>query len=471
MKNSARTFIHEHFFLAFVPVVILATVGLWLIYESTAIRIQIHLEDQVLLTQTHARTVSAVLRSEGIEIDPEDHIHPSPDAKLVDGDRISVTKSHPVIIQTEDQIFQTRSVGKNPADILHQAGILIVPGDRVWVDGLPAADPTVKLLNNPSRILLREADQFEITHSGSTFAARSAAPTAAEGLWENGFEIYEGDEMQPSPATPLRKYRKVEIRRSQPIEVVQKDKSIRSRVVADQVGNALSKIGLPAIGLDYSLPELTAPLSGGGSITLVRVAEKVIIEQEPLPFSTEYRPLEDLELDNLQLVERGQYGIRANRLRIRIQDGEEIDRITEGEWVAQEATPEIMGYGSKIVVRSTATDSGSIDYWRAIEMYATSYSPSRAGVAPDHPWFGITASGKPLTKGLVAIDRRYIPFGTRLYIPGYGFAEAADTGGGIKGRWIDLGYDDDNWVSWHQYVTVYFLTPVPDPSNIVYVIP
>jgi len=58
-----------------------------------------------------------------------------------------------------------------------------------------------------------------------------------------------------------------------------------------------------------------------------------------------------------------------------------------------------------------------------------------------------------------------------MYVPGYGFAVAADTGGGVKGRWIDLGYDDDNYVGWHQNVTIYFLTPVPPESSIVWVFP
>jgi 3D (Asp-Asp-Asp) domain-containing protein len=104
-------------------------------------------------------------------------------------------------------------------------------------------------------------------------------------------------------------------------------------------------------------------------------------------------------------------------------------------------------------------------------MWATSYSPSRAGVSPDAPNFGITASGQTLRKGLVAIDRSLIAFGTRMYVPGYGFAEAADTGGGVRGRWIDLGYEDDEYIPWASYVTVYFLTPVPPANNIVWIFP
>jgi 3D (Asp-Asp-Asp) domain-containing protein/peptidoglycan hydrolase CwlO-like protein len=53
---------------------------------------------------------------------------------------------------------------------------------------------------------------------------------------------------------------------------------------------------------------------------------------------------------------------------------------------------------------------------------------------------GTTASGLPTGPGIVAVDPTVIPLGTRLYIPGYGKGVAADVGGGIKGRIIDLWY-------------------------------
>lgn len=51
---------------------------------------------------------------------------------------------------------------------------------------------------------------------------------------------------------------------------------------------------------------------------------------------------------------------------------------------------------------------------------------------------GNTASGLPVGKGVIAVDPLVIPLGTRVFVPGYGAAVAADTGTAIKGNIIDL---------------------------------
>ena len=51
---------------------------------------------------------------------------------------------------------------------------------------------------------------------------------------------------------------------------------------------------------------------------------------------------------------------------------------------------------------------------------------------------GRTASGLQVRRGVVAVDPTLIPLGTRLFVPGYGNAVAADVGVAIKGRIIDL---------------------------------
>ena len=66
---------------------------------------------------------------------------------------------------------------------------------------------------------------------------------------------------------------------------------------------------------------------------------------------------------------------------------------------------------------------------RTITVSSTGYSLS-----------GRTATGLPVGWGVVAVDPSVIPLGSRLTIPGYGDAVAADTGGAVRGDMIDLWF-------------------------------
>jgi 3D (Asp-Asp-Asp) domain-containing protein len=60
---------------------------------------------------------------------------------------------------------------------------------------------------------------------------------------------------------------------------------------------------------------------------------------------------------------------------------------------------------------------------------------------------------------------------TELFVPGYGLGVAGDTGGGVRQYHIDLGFDDDNYESWHTWVDVYLLEPLPPEGSIPWILP
>jgi 3D (Asp-Asp-Asp) domain-containing protein len=114
-------------------------------------------------------------------------------------------------------------------------------------------------------------------------------------------------------------------------------------------------------------------------------------------------------------------------------------------------------------------DGATIQYWRKLTAYATSYSPCT--IYTDHCSYN-TASGGTLAKGVVAVIRSWYNQlkGAQVYIPGYGQATIADIGGGVGGQnWVDLGYSEGDYVGWHQNVTLYFLAPAP--ANIGWALP
>ncbi len=306
---------------------------------------------------------------------------------------------------------------------------------------------------------------------GQAASVETSARTVGEALWDARYRLYLADRITPALDEPVAAGMTITIARSRPMGILADGRTLLTRTLRGTVGAVLSDVGLALVGMDYAVPAADQPLPPEGLLRVVRVREEVLTAQEVIPFETLYQARADWEIDTVQAVQPGRAGLKERRTRVRYEDGVEVSRVDEGEFTVQEPQAYILGYGTNIVIRTVDTPDGPLEYWRSYEMYATSYAAKFTARPPDSPNYGRTASGKILVKGLVAIDRRYISFGTRMYVPGYGFAEAADTGGGVKGRWIDLGFDDWNYEGWHWKVMVYFLAPAPPADQIVWIIP
>ena len=411
---------------------------------------------------TYALTTGGLLRLEGVPLSEQDALDPPVNNWLKNHQTVKLVRAVPIQIWADNQIQSFTSPQRLPEKLLDEAGLFLNPGDsllsqgRTWAIDQPFAENSQAI----SMQIVR-AVSFTLVDGDQTLKLTSSAATLGQALGEAGITYTEADRLNPQASTELYPGLAATLKRARPVTILTQAGEISHFTTALTIGEALADAGLALQGLDYSLPAADEPLPLDGQIRLVRVREEVSIEQTPLPFETQYQPVADLEIDNQTIIQTGEYGIAAQRLRVRYEDGVEVSRQIESEWVARQPQPRIVGYGTQIILHSVTVDGITIEYWRAITMWATSYYPAVTS--------NTTASGLPLAKGVAAVDIRYIPFFTRMYVPGYGEVIAADTGGGVIGRWIDLGYSNEDWVSWHSYVTVYFLWPPPD--NIVYIIP
>jgi 3D (Asp-Asp-Asp) domain-containing protein len=93
---------------------------------------------------------------------------------------------------------------------------------------------------------------------------------------------------------------------------------------------------------------------------------------------------------------------------------------------------------------------------KSMIMSATGYDTSPQTLPGSN---GRTATGMVARYGVVAVDPRVIPLGTYVYVEGYGFAIASDTGGAIKGNRIDLCFNSRREsLAWgRRRVTVHIL--------------
>ena len=135
--------------------------------------------------------------------------------------------------------------------------------------------------------------------------------------------------------------------------------------------------------------------------------------------------------------------IEETRARIKAEEQQLLESMEENKVLLEKVKgekAEIQNLLSEIKKRIAQIQPSGLTLVGEWDMIATAYHAFGKG-GNDINGNGITAIGLRARKGIVAVDPRVIPLGTKLYIPGYGEALAADTGSRIKGSRIDLCFE------------------------------
>lgn len=138
-----------------------------------------------------------------------------------------------------------------------------------------------------------------------------------------------------------------------------------------------------------------------------------------------------------KLLRSGAHGVAWVTERVTVWDDVVVSRQVVSREIVHAPTPGVVLVGTPKTLAQLRQAMPNIALGTAITMIATAYTADTATAAPT----GYTATGILAQEGVVAVDPRVIPLGTKLFVPGYGIALAADTGGAIIGNRIDLCMD------------------------------
>lgn len=442
--------------------------------------------------RTHAATVSAALDHAGLDLYPEDLVWPDLDVPLAANTVIRVERARPVVLSANDQVLRIRTHATTVGEFLAEAEVEVGPADEIWLDGqlVDLSAPLTSALRSgqqrqgavlhlsedrdtdaPPTIRIQRATSLTLDDDGTTKTLHTTLTTVGQVLQEYGVTLHMGDSVSPNLQERVTPGMSLQIQRSVPVQVKVDGRLIRTRTLAESVAGVLGQEGIALVGKDRAEPDLADPVQPDLTIGVTRIREEFAVEFEPIPFETVWVGDPEVEIDNIRLAQDGQVGLTKRRFRIVYENDQEVDRYLEDVWAAQRPITKTMAYGTKIVVRTLDTPDGPMEYWRKMRVYTTSYTARSAGKPKTHPRYGYTRLGWFLTKGIVAVDPEVIPLRTKMYIPGYGIGRAGDTGGGVKGKFIDLGFDQHNYQSWHWWSDIYILTPVPPRDEIRWVLP
>lgn len=414
---------------------------------------------------TRAVTVGGALKQLGILLGQNDRVEPFSLAPLRNGLIIAVHRASRVQLSADGRTYSAITAEKDPLALLADFDITLAEGDRLLLAG-ETVSPEAQLPSAAVLVLeVRRPLAVSVSVDGETQAFTSSAPTLGQALLEAGISWSDADRLQPAAGTALDGPLSATLVRARVLTITLADGPLELYSAATTVGEALADAGIALQGADYSEPAEDLAVPADGAIRIVRVSETVQLIEEALPHQTEWQPDDTAELDTISVVQLGQDGVQASRVRVRYEDGQEVSRQTEAERMLVAPVTQINGYGTKIVIRTAVVDGVTIEYYRAVNVFTTWYSACNSGVSTC--LYG-TSSGIPLERGVIATYLswyRELKFAT-VYIPGYGQGTIGDVGAYPDGRpWVDLAFSESELTGgnpWaNAYVTMYFTTPVP----------
>ena len=319
--------------------------------------------------------------------------------------------------------------------------------ERPATSALVTSDELAATLRTQASVQRQQAVPFTLHEQGFLSTHLSSGLTVSQALADLGIKIGPYDLITPSPETALTSGLHVYLRYANQVNLSAGSQHQTVYTHAATVGDLLAEIGVELEPLDRVSPGPAQAIRYGMSVDITIVRESIEYVDELLPFTTIYWDDPDLLQGNEMLIQAGSAGYLRREYRVLYENGREISRQFVAE-TTDSPVYQIIAQGSNVpatpapATPTIATAEGDLECSRTMNVYATWYTAASAGGS------GTTATGTDVYKGIVAVDPSVIPLGTWMYIPGYGYGLAADTGGAIIGNMIDLGYGPNDIYDW-----------------------
>lgn len=272
----------------------------------------------------------------------------------------------------------------------------------------------------------------DVAADGKKIKVSILGGTVAEALVKAGVKVKERDLVQPGKDAKLSDGMVINVTRANSVAVIADGQTKEIITPVSLVADVLKEVNIALGPKDRVTPGLNSKITAGDIVRVIRVNEKLTYHSYKLAFQTERRNDPNLERGLTKVLRTGEDGLGQRTIKIVMEDGKEVRREEVGAKIVREPVNKLIALGT---LRQKLVSRGGrpIRFSRVMTMEATGYTYTGAR----------TASGVAPYKGAIAVDTDVIPFGTKMYVEGYGYAKALDTGGAIRGGRIDLFFESE----------------------------
>ncbi len=310
--------------------------------------------------------------------------------------------------------------------MLESQGIKLGAKDKVQ----PSLESKV---SENQEITIKKAVPVKVVIAGQELELETAEDTIGEMLVaetdmlkEKGIEYQEGyDIVTPSVDTPIKSNLDVQVVQVTVEEVVETQViPYSTKTTVDYTKDVSDKVvtrkGVNESNLD---------------VQVVQVTVEEVVETQVIPYSTKTTVDYTKDVSDKVVTRKGVNGEKEVTYKIVKHDGEVVSKEAVSQKPIKAAEDQLVVKGGAYI---TANRGGNIVGKKRLFMESTAYSGH-----------GKTATGRtpvynPGGLSTIAVDPRVIPLGSKVWVKGYGYAIAADTGGAIKGNIIDVYFNSSS---------------------------
>ena len=276
-----------------------------------------------------------------------------------------------------------------------------------------------------------------VSADGKTFTVVTSAKSAETVLKNHGITLSLGDEFSLSEGTELADRSVISVKRAFPLKLTIGNDNFTINTFSKPLSQVLESEGIALYEHDTVSPSPDTVITPDSEIVITRISVSEIRSHEAIPYTVKFRPNAEMERGDSKITTQGEDGEREALYRITTTNGVETDRVLVSEKVTKQPATQIIEYGSNPknpLTHKTKPETAQV-------LANCSYIDCKAY---SYILYGATATGVGTKRGVIAVDPRIIPLGSKVYVqsldgkPDYGFAVAGDTGGAIKGNVIDM---------------------------------
>lgn len=385
----------------------------------------------------------------------------------------SEASTYIVDIYEGSQVTRIETTETVAEKVVAEAGIQLSEDDKLILDDFnPGED---------SRIVIYRASLVTFVHTNGKTLSTMFAGTVAELIASQGVTLSDGVFSSVNVNAVVTNNLLVEIISAYDILINVDGEQKSVKTTAKTVGELLKEQGIILDEDDEVLPTADTALSNELTVDVLRVEYVTREANESVPFTSEKVNSSALQKGVEKVTQKGVNGVKTVTYKDRVVNGVVESTETVGEVITKEPVTQITKVGTLVKETSTKLGNNKIEkngkpiselplpskYTIGENNVPTEYKYTIKGRGAAYciPG-GITATGKAVKPGYIAVNPEQIPYGTEMWIVSndgvvYGYAIAADTGGFVKNGYFTCDLYMNSTEQCYQWgdrgVTIYVL--------------